>query len=70
MADENQVKLGPDPSLLLVDDDEIFVNRLARAMERRGFVPSQPRDTLQKTHLGSYGDDALYMEQQWGQALA
>ncbi len=40
MADENQVKLGPDPSLLLVDDDEIFVNRLARAMERRGFVPT------------------------------
>lgn len=39
MADENQVNLGPDPSLLLVDDDEIFVNRLARAMERRGFAP-------------------------------
>lgn len=31
--------LGPDPSLLLVDDDEIFLKRLARAMERRGFVP-------------------------------
>ncbi len=29
---------GPDPSLLLVDDDEIFVTRLARAMEKRGFV--------------------------------
>lgn len=29
--------LGPDPSLLLVDDDEVFVKRLARAMERRGF---------------------------------
>ena len=40
MADENQVNLGPDPSLLLVDDDDIFVNRLARAMERRGFVPT------------------------------
>ena len=40
MADENQVNLGSDPSLLLVDDDEIFVNRLARAMERRGFVPT------------------------------
>lgn len=38
MADENQVDLGPSPTLLLVDDDEIFVNRLARAMERRGFV--------------------------------
>lgn len=29
--------LGPDPRLLLVDDDEVFLKRLARAMERRGF---------------------------------
>ncbi|NAZ37795.1 ActR/PrrA/RegA family redox response regulator transcription factor [Rubellimicrobium sp. CFH 75288] len=29
--------IGPDPSLLLVDDDEAFLKRLARAMERRGF---------------------------------
>lgn len=33
-----QLELGPDPSLLLVDDDEAFVKRLARAMEKRGFV--------------------------------
>lgn len=32
-------RIGSDPSLLLVDDDEIFVNRLARAMEKRGFQP-------------------------------
>ncbi|MFT4014491.1 MAG: ActR/PrrA/RegA family redox response regulator transcription factor [Paracoccus sp. (in: a-proteobacteria)] len=31
------LNIGPDPSLLLVDDDEIFLNRLARAMEKRGF---------------------------------
>ena len=31
--------LGADRSLLLVDDDETFVKRLARAMEKRGFVP-------------------------------
>lgn len=31
--------LGPDPSLLLLDDDETFVKRLAKAMEKRGFVP-------------------------------
>ncbi|MFV0409678.1 MAG: ActR/PrrA/RegA family redox response regulator transcription factor [Paracoccus sp. (in: a-proteobacteria)] len=43
MAEDDRLDLGPDPSLLLVDDDEIFVNRLARAMERRGF---QPRVTL------------------------
>lgn len=34
-----QDKIGTDPSLLLVDDDAIFVERLARAMERRGFKP-------------------------------
>lgn len=33
--------IGPDPSLLLVDDDEVFLNRLARAMEKRGFVVSR-----------------------------
>ena len=29
--------LGPDPTLLLIDDDEPFLRRMARAMERRGF---------------------------------
>ncbi|MBN2631181.1 MAG: ActR/PrrA/RegA family redox response regulator transcription factor [Rhodobacteraceae bacterium] len=38
MADEMMADLGPDKTLLLVDDDEPFVKRLARAMERRGFV--------------------------------
>ena len=32
-----QPDIGADPSLLLVDDDEIFLRRLARAMEKRGF---------------------------------
>lgn len=36
MTDMN-IQIGADPSLLLVDDDEIFLNRLARAMEKRGF---------------------------------
>ena len=30
--------LGPDPSLLLVDDDDAFLRRLGRAMEKRGFA--------------------------------
>ena len=38
MADDLSAQIGPDPSLLLVDDDEAFVKRLARAMEKRGFV--------------------------------
>ncbi|WP_134725083.1 ActR/PrrA/RegA family redox response regulator transcription factor [Paracoccus luteus] len=39
MSDDIANRIGPDPSLLLVDDDEVFVARLARAMERRGFRP-------------------------------
>lgn len=39
MNDSTSEQIGSDPSLLLVDDDEIFVARLARAMERRGFKP-------------------------------
>lgn len=31
--------IGDDPSLLLVDDDHAFVERLARALEKRGFAP-------------------------------
>ncbi|MXW86240.1 MAG: ActR/PrrA/RegA family redox response regulator transcription factor [Boseongicola sp. SB0673_bin_14] len=30
-------EIGQDPSLLIVDDDEPFLRRLARAMEKRGF---------------------------------
>ena len=30
-------EIGPDPTLLLVDDDEPFVRRLERAMAKRGF---------------------------------
>jgi two-component system response regulator RegA len=29
--------IGDDPSLLLVDDDDAFLRRLAKAMEKRGF---------------------------------
>jgi two-component system, response regulator RegA len=38
MAEDVTADLGPDRTLLLVDDDEPFVKRLARAMERRGFI--------------------------------
>ncbi len=37
MTDRKLNDIGPDKSLLLVDDDEPFVKRLARAMEKRGF---------------------------------
>lgn len=39
MSEDLGVELGPDRSLLLVDDDEAFVKRLAKAMEKRGFAP-------------------------------
>jgi len=38
MTEQMQNDLGDDPSLLLVDDDEPFLRRLGRAMERRGFA--------------------------------
>ena len=37
MAERTQDDLGDDRSLLLVDDDEPFLKRLAKAMEKRGF---------------------------------
>lgn len=33
-----ETELGPDATLLLVDDDKPFLTRLARAMEGRGFT--------------------------------
>ena len=38
MAEELLPDLGADRTLLLVDDDEPFVKRLAKAMEKRGFI--------------------------------
>lgn len=37
MADGKDLDLGADVTLLLVDDDEPFLRRLAKAMEKRGF---------------------------------
>ncbi len=36
--DSETINLGEDPSLLIVDDDEAFLKRLGKAMERRGFT--------------------------------
>jgi len=40
MAERSLRDIGEDNSLLLVDDDEPFLRRLARAMEKRGFEVS------------------------------
>lgn len=37
LMEETEYEIGPDTSLLLVDDDAAFVRRLGRAMEGRGF---------------------------------
>jgi two-component system response regulator RegA len=37
MSEEPLQDIGEDKSLLLVDDDEPFLRRLSRAMEKRGF---------------------------------
>lgn len=37
MTESSMDELGADRSLLLVDDDEPFLKRLAKAMEKRGF---------------------------------
>lgn len=39
MSEIQPADLGDDRTLLLVDDDEPFLKRLAKAMEKRGFVP-------------------------------
>ncbi len=39
MAERDLQDIGEDKSLLIVDDDEPFLRRLARAMEKRGFEP-------------------------------
>ncbi len=33
-----KLNLGDDPSILILDDDEAFLKRLAKAMEKRGFT--------------------------------
>lgn len=40
MAERVLQDIGEDNSLLLLDDDEPFLRRLARAMEKRGFKPT------------------------------
>ncbi len=47
MSDSDISDLGDDRTLLLVDDDEPFVKRLAKAMEKRGFLPETAESVAQ-----------------------
>lgn len=49
MTTEILEDIGDDKSLLLVDDDEPFLRRLARAMEKRGFEPVVAESVAQGT---------------------
>jgi two-component system response regulator RegA len=51
MSDPTHADLGEDRSLLLVDDDEPFVKRLAKAMEKRGFLPETAESVAQGTAI-------------------
>jgi two-component system response regulator RegA len=45
--------LGPDRTLLLVDDDEPFLRRLAKAMEKRGFEPELAQSVAEGKEIAS-----------------
>ncbi|MEM7268789.1 MAG: ActR/PrrA/RegA family redox response regulator transcription factor [Pseudomonadota bacterium] len=47
MASESLRDIGPDSTLLIVDDDEPFRRRLARAMEKRGFEVTDAESVAQ-----------------------
>jgi two-component system response regulator RegA len=47
MTDGEMADLGEERTLLLVDDDEPFVKRLAKAMEKRGFLPETAESVTQ-----------------------
>ena len=38
MPDSDTMEIGEDKTILLLDDDEPFLRRLAKAMEKRGFI--------------------------------
>jgi len=53
MSDEKLHEIGEDKSLLLVDDDEPFLRRLARAMEKRGFEPETAESVAAGTAIAT-----------------
>jgi two-component system, response regulator RegA len=58
MQDE-ALEIGPDNSLLIVDDDASFRTRLARAMEKRGFAPVMA-ETVAEGLAASRSDPPAY----------
>ena len=59
MSQEIVADLELDRSLLLVDDDEPFLRRLAKAMEKRGFLP-QTADSVAAGRLIAMDNPPAY----------
>ncbi len=60
MEDGAVRELGPDKSLLIVDDDEPFRKRLARAMEKRGFDPVITAESVAEGLASARGTPPAY----------
>ena len=68
MANPALPEIGPDKSLLLVDDDEPFLRRLAKAMEKRGFEIENDRGkNLSRPNPGKQGGGILRLSLQIGE---
>ncbi len=59
MTDKANGEIGEDRSLLVLDDDEPFRRRLARAMERRGFEPIMAESVAEGLALVRRGPPAF-----------
>lgn len=53
MADPDLQEIGADNSLLLLDDDEPFLRRLSRAMEKRGFAPIEAKTVAEGKQIAA-----------------
>ena len=55
MKEVEKRSIGEDNSLLILDDDEPFLRRLAKAMEKRGFaVETAGSIAVSYTHLRAH----------------
>ena len=50
---EQEARLGADRTLMIVDDDEPFLRRLARALEKRGFAVETAQSVAEGRHIAT-----------------
>ena len=61
MPDKESLQIEADNSLLILDDDEPFLRRLSKAMEKRGFQVF-PANTMKEFQLQDKGTPQKYYE--------